>query len=244
MRDVAKGGSSRKAYDMTRLGRGSFLVVRLSAAGAASLLLSCSTTDVTIVTHEFAFEGGACAGDASKLVKARKCDPSCPGTEARAFCVDNTYSQCSCVAVPPCDGGCDCIPSPVSCKGDVAMRVRSYRDFSTNEEVQCGTEFGYLLCNGTCFAKFSCDLPDGSALIAADGGLEGGAEGEAGDASQDAPLDSGIDGSFSDSGAGSGSDGGADAEGTDAETEAGADARMDARMDAKSDGSRETGSAD
>jgi hypothetical protein len=200
-------------------------------AGAACLLGACSNTDETIDIAEIPFDGsslGACAGDASKIIHASECNPSCPGTKARAFCVGNVYNECACLPVPPCDAGCSCLPSPVACKGNVAMKVRSYREYSPAEKVECDTDDGYLLCNGTCYLTFSCELPEGYSVVVPDAGHERGVDGGRRDgASSDAGVDASLD---------SGDAGGLDAD-ADAGMDSGGsrDAAEAGRRDAKGD---------
>jgi hypothetical protein len=212
-----------------RFGLRSLLVSLFMLTGAATRLCACSTTDETIVIGEIAFDGsflGSCSGDASKVIEAGFCPTVCPGSQAEAFCVGTTYSECACISVSTqCDSGC-CFPNPVSCTGKVAMTDLSER--------QCDAEFGYLLCNGTCYASFSCELPKGYAVATPDGGKDANVDSGASDS---APSDVAVESDSSDSASdAAGEDAAPDAEPPDA-ADAAPDAGAEAGGDAGGDGS-------
>jgi hypothetical protein len=212
-----------------RLGPRSLLVSLIMLTGAATRLCACSTTDETIVIGEIPFNGsslGPCSGDASKVIAAGLCPTVCPGSQAEAFCVGTTYSECACISVSTqCDSGC-CFPNPEPCTGKVAITDLSER--------QCDAEFGYLLCNGTCYASFSCELPTGYVVAPPDAGPDALVDTGSSDG---APSDVAVESDSSDSAP--------DAEGEDAAPDAGgdggsldaADAAPDASSDAGGDGS-------
>jgi hypothetical protein len=214
-----------------RLGLRSLLVSLVMLAGAATRLCACSTTDETIVIGEIPFDGSfldSCSGDASTVIEAGLCPTVCPGSQAEAFCVGTTYSECACISVSTqCDSGC-CFPNPVLCNdaGKVAMLDRSER--------QCDAEFGYLLCNGTCYASFSCELPEGYVVATPDAGPDALVDTGSSDG---APSDVAVESDSSDSAPDAAGEDAAPDAGGDGESPDAADAAPDAGSDAGGDGS-------
>jgi len=208
-----------------RLGPRSLLVSLFMLTGAATRLCACSTTDETITIGEIAFDGsflGSCSGDASKVILATDCPTVCPGSQAEAFCVGTTYSECACISVSTqCDSGC-CFPNPESCTGKVAITDLSER--------QCDAEFGYLLCNGTCYASLSCELPNGYVVVTPDAGPDALVDTGSSDG---APSDVAVESDSSDSAL--------DAEGGDAAPDAGGDGESPDATDAAPDASSDAG---
>jgi hypothetical protein len=218
-----------------RLGARSFFVSLAALGAMLSRLCACSTTDEIVVVGEIPFDGGflgPCSGDASVVISALDCPTVCPGSQAQALCVGNTYSECACLSVtPPCDSGC-CFPNPVSCKdaGKVAM--------TDPAEGQCDAELGYLVCNGTCYASFSCDLPDGYEVFAPDGGPDAHVDGAP---SEGGPSDTGADSSSDSAPIDASVDVAPDAGGEDATPDSATDGGSPDATDAESDASSEAG---
>jgi hypothetical protein len=230
-----------------RFGARSFLVSVLAVGGAALRLCACSTTDETIVIGETNFDGralGTCSGDASKIIPASDCPTLCPLSQARALCVGNVYSECSCITTTTsCDSGC-CFPSAVSCEdsgvegGKVAMTDPTYGESALADGgyETCDSQLGYLLCNGTCYATFSCELPPEYTLLAPpDAGRDAGPDGLADSALSDAPVDVVTDSGFDANGLDASGDAARDG-GSDGAAEAGTDARGEASSDGGASG--------
>jgi hypothetical protein len=184
----------------------------LVAFGAVAVGAACLNGSVINLLENVPFDGGylgACSDGAVKTIPAQDCPGTCSGTNATAICVGTSFGECSCLpsTANPCDSGCCADPStgyrPVECRGKVVIPDPS--------EGLCSGSTGYLICNGTCFASFACEIPKGYTLqssgrdAAADAERPDGGKGEAGvnhdggDASSDAPeggtdaADSGTD---------------------------------------------------
>jgi hypothetical protein len=158
--------------------------------GTGWLLGGCPEANELIVAGEVNFDGsflGPCTGDASMKISAAECPGSCLGMAATAYCVAGTYSECVCVnpGAAKCDSGCckDKVTGydPVPCVGKIAMLDPS--------EGLCDAGDGYLVCNGTCYATFTCDLPEGYKVVGPDGGSLDAAGDAEKDVVSDAPKD-------------------------------------------------------
>jgi hypothetical protein len=189
------------------------------------------------------FDGGAlgpCVDGSTLLIPAKECidyvtgTPVCAGLQAKAICLGTAYAECECLAsnAMMCDSGC-CNASGydyVDCTGKVVMLDPA--------EDQCDAQYGYLVCNGTCFggapragdpASFVCDIPTGYKLVTPikdagtdtgrrDGGAEAGRH-DGGDAGHDGASDSRADMSAPDA-SDAAHDAPSDGLGTDARTDA------------------------
>jgi hypothetical protein len=168
----------------TRLGVGSILLAAFLLAAIALLGTACPTTYDLISSAEVPFDGnflGACTSDsAPRPIQPNLCPASCVNG-ALAYCVGTTYAECACSLAPPCDSGC-CANAltgyvPQSCTGKAALPDPS--------EGLCDAEYGYLLCNGLCYASFACELPSGYTVMHTEAGPR--------DAGNDAPPDAELD---------------------------------------------------
>jgi len=201
--------------------RARLLAIGVSACAAWALTAGalgsgCVNIEEQNTLEDVPFDGsflGACKAGATKTINASECPAACSGTKAVATCVGTSYGECSCLSATTatCDSGCCAAPhyTPTPCTGMVAITDPS--------EEQCDAANGYLLCNGTCFSTFVCELPSDYTVVV-DAGEEGGADAgvdaghdasrdATGDVVLDAPRDARSDGATPEAG----KDGGGDA---------------------------------
>jgi hypothetical protein len=106
-------------------------------------------------------------------------------------------------------------------------------------ERQCDAEFGYLLCNDSCYGSFSCELPTGYAIATPDAGRDANVDSRASDS---APSDVAVENDSSDSAPDTeGEDAAPDAGGADGESPDAADAAPDASSEAGGDAGSDAG---
>jgi hypothetical protein len=169
-----------------------------------AVIAACIDEPPAILVDNYPFDSAfleaTCTDGETRTISGKDC-PFCSAATATALCVGTTYGECTCApsVAPVCESGC-CQDDatdylPLGCTGKVVMLDPS--------EGQCDAENGYLVCNGNCYASFSCDIPPGFHVVTpgADAGppKDGGKPTEAGsheggDAGHsDAAADSGAD---------------------------------------------------
>jgi hypothetical protein len=176
----------------TRFAVRSLLVSAVALSLTAWLSTACPTTEVLLTIPEVTFDGsflGPCSADAApKPIKKELCPASCQ-TSALAYCINGSYSECACSNRVLCDATPECCPDPTTgyvptpCKGKVAKTESS--------EDQCDADIGFLICNGSCFASFACELPSGYTVEVPDASRD--AAPDAADAAPDRPSDAPLE---------------------------------------------------
>jgi hypothetical protein len=140
--------------------------------GATAVVAACLDQLEVNTLLDVQFDGsslGACEDGATRTIPSSECPGACSGKLATAICQGTSFSECSCIpsTAVMCDSGCCAAPGyvPIDCKGKSAILDPS--------EGLCDADNGYLLCNGTCFASFSCELTPGYTLEEHDAGHHG-----------------------------------------------------------------------
>jgi hypothetical protein len=148
--------------------RTTHVVACVVACGVAvtAVIAACIDEAPPILGDNYPFDGAfleaTCTDGETKTISGKDC-PFCSAPNAIATCLGNTYGECTCEpsTAPRCEGGCCSDDAtdyfPLGCTGKVVMKDPS--------EGLCDAENGYLVCNGDCFASFSCDIPAGFTVV-------------------------------------------------------------------------------